>query len=163
MQSANFTTMESILIREATQDDIPTLLRFEQGVIRAERPFDTTLKPGDDTRYYNLDLMLDAPHIHLVVAEFDGQPIASGYARIEDAKPFVQHKQHAYLGFMFVEPAHRGKGINKLVIDELKKWSKDKGIHELRLDVYFENTPAIAAYEKVGFTKHMIEMRTALN
>ncbi len=154
--------MDAVLIRKARIDDIDTLLRFEQGVIAAERPFDPTLKQGEDTRYYDLDEMLQASHIHLVVAELHGKPVASGYARIENAKPYLQHKQHAYLGFMFVEPQHRGKGINKLIIDELKKWTASQGVRELKLDVYFGNEPAIKAYEKVGFSRYMINMRANL-
>lgn len=154
--------MQGVLVRKATIADMDSLLRFEQGVISAERPFDPTLKQGNDTRYYDLDAMLTAPHIHLVVAERNGQPIGSGYARIENAKPYLQHKQHAYLGFMFVETEHRGKGVNKLIIDELKRWTAAQGLNELKLDVYYDNAPAIAAYEKAGFTKYMIAMRTNL-
>jgi ribosomal protein S18 acetylase RimI-like enzyme len=153
--------MEIIMIRKARKEDMSTLLRFEQGVIAAERPFDITLKESDIC-YYDLDMMIEAAHIHLVVAELNGQLIGSGYARIEEVKPYLQHKQHAYLGFMYVEPAHRGKGVNKLIIDELKRWTKEKGLTELRLEVYHGNTPAISAYEKVGFKKHMIEMRSGL-
>jgi len=36
--------MNQITIRKATFDDLATLFLFEQGVIEAERPFDSTLK-----------------------------------------------------------------------------------------------------------------------
>lgn len=154
--------MEAIQIRKATTHDLKTLRRFEQGVISTERPFDPTLKQ-DPISYYDLEYMIDAPHIELLVAEVNGELVASGYARIETAETFLQHKQHAYLGFMYVVPQHRGKGINKMIIEELKKWSLSQGIAELRLEVYYDNTSAITAYEKVGFTKHMIEMRMGLS
>ena len=150
--------MENIVIRKAGMHDLETLLVFEQGVISAERPFDPTLKTGE-THYYDIPLMIQSPEIELLVAEFDGRLLASGYARIESAKPYLQHSQHAYLGFMYVVPEHRGKGINQLIIAALEDWSCMKGISELRLDVYQQNDPAIKAYERVGFTKHMIEMR----
>jgi ribosomal protein S18 acetylase RimI-like enzyme len=44
----------------------------------------------------------------------------------------------------------------------LKEWSVSKGITELALDVYYENAAAIKAYEKVGFVKHLINMRQGL-
>src|SRR5512138_3421559 len=150
--------MEQIIIRKATFNDLETLRRFEQGVISAERPFDPTLKEGH-INYYDLEYMIDAPHIELIVAELNGKLLGSGYARIETAEPFLQHERHAYLGFMYVEPMHRGKGINKIVLNELIKWSLAQHITEFRLEVYYNNSPAIAAYEKAGFTKHMIEMR----
>jgi RimJ/RimL family protein N-acetyltransferase len=106
--------------------------------------------------------MITAPNIELLVAELDNELIGSGYARIEDAKPYNQHAQHAYLGFMYVVPEHRGKGINKMIMDALAAWSASQNITELRLDVYHANEPAIKAYERFGFTKHMTAMRMGL-
>jgi ribosomal protein S18 acetylase RimI-like enzyme len=154
--------MDTINIRKATHEDLEQLLIFEQGVITAERPFDTTLKP-DPINYYDLKTMLTASHVYLVAAELDSKIIASGYARIEESKAYVKHEQYAYLGFMYVLPEHRGKGINKLIIDELKTWTASQGLTEIRLDVYYENESAIKAYEKIGFKKHMIEMRFNMN
>lgn len=109
-----------------------------------------------------MEHMLHADHIQLLVAELDSELIGCGYARIEEAKHYLQHTQHAYLGFMYVTPAHRGKGVNKLIMNELIKWSQSKNINEMRLDVYYENAAAIKAYEKAGFVKHMVEMRMGL-
>jgi RimJ/RimL family protein N-acetyltransferase len=153
--------MEQIIIRKAEAKDLDTLLVFEQGVINAERPFDPTLKTGH-THYYDIEKMITAPDVELVVAELDNELIGSGYARIEDAKPYLQHTQHAYLGFMYVVPQHRGKGVNKMVIDALAAWSASQHITELRLDVYQQNEAAIKAYERCGFTKHMVAMRMGL-
>lgn len=152
----------NINVREATESDLAILRQFEQGVIAAERPFDKTLKP-DPIEYYDLGLMLVAAHIHLIVAELDGAVVASGYARIEDAKHYLAHEKHAYLGFMYTLPEHRGKGINQEIMQALKAWSKAHGITELRLDVYHSNSSAIRAYEKAGFEKHMIEMRSGVD
>lgn len=154
--------MKDIKIRKATKGDLGTLLEFEQGIISAERPFDPTLKKGDVT-YYDLHEMLTAPHIYLVVAEIGSEIVGCGYARIEDAEHFLEHGKHAYLGFMYVVPEHRGKGVNQLVIDALTKWALEKNITELRLDLYFNNSAAIKAYEKAGFVKHMIVMRKGIS
>jgi ribosomal protein S18 acetylase RimI-like enzyme len=153
--------MNQITIRKADLQDMDTLLAFEQGVIAAERPFDPTLKP-DPVRYYDLAAMIAASHIELLVAELDGALIASGYARIEDAKPYLQHPQHAYLGFMYTDPPYRGKGVNRRIISALTKWALERQITEFRLDVYFNNSAAVKAYRKAGFCEHMIEMRMGI-
>jgi len=153
--------MAQLHIRSATILDIPTLRVFEQGVIAAERPFDSTLKP-DPIRYYNIEEMISATHIEIVVAELQGEVIASGYARIEDSKHYFIHGRHAYCGFMYVTPEHRGKGVNKVILETLKNWARSNGITELRLDVYENNLPAINAYEKAGFTKFLVNMRMGL-
>lgn len=148
----------SILVRPATTADIPTLLVFEQGVIAAERPMDPAIKEGP-IHYYNLPAMISSPDIGLLVAELDGALIGCGYARIEPAWHYLKHALLAYLGFMYVPPAHRGKGINQLIIQHLAEWARSRDITELCLEVYTVNTPAIRAYEKAGFTQYFITMR----
>lgn len=154
--------MEKVIIRPASSADLAILRNFEQGVITAERPFDSTLK-SSSIQYYDLEEMLIADHILLVVAEIEGQLVGSGYARIQTAKPYLQHERYAYLGFMYVDNEHRGKGINQKIMEALKSWATKQKISELRLEVYAENLSAIKAYEKVGFQKHMIEMRINLD
>ena len=149
-----------IIIRKAELPDMETLLRFEQGVIKAERPFDTTLQ-ADPITYYNIEEMITSLQIELLVAEFEGKIISSGYARIENSKHYLQHPKHAYLGFKYVEPEFRGKGVIRKIIDALQVWTISNNINEMRLDVYYNNSSAIKAYEKAGFQKHMIEMRMA--
>jgi len=146
------------IIRKAGVEDIKTLLRFEQGVISAERLFDSTLK-DEMINYYDLHALIQSEEAELVVAEVEGKIIASGYAKILQSKPWLKHERHAHLGFMYVEPAYRGRGINAMIIDWLKKWAVSKGIDELRLEVYSGNISAIKAYEKVGFSSNLIEMR----
>lgn len=154
--------MMNITTRIATLEDLELLLEFEQGVIEFERKYDSTLKT-DHTNYYNIPLLIESPNIQMIIAETTNQIVGCGYARIEDAKVYLQHQKHAYLGFMFVKPDFRGKGINKIVIDTLKKWADSKGIFELRLDVYFKNIGAIKAYQKANFIEHMIEMRMKID
>ena len=150
--------MTELIIRAATAEDLPTLLRFEQGVIAAERPYDPTLQPNPIV-YYDLDAMIAADYIELVVAEFNGQIVGSGYARIEKAKAFYKYVRYAYLGFMYVEPAFRGQGINQKIILHLQNWAALRSIHELRLEVYTGNIAAIKAYAKMGFKDDIVTMR----
>ena len=154
--------MSSISIRPATQEDLPLLYEFEQGIITAERPFDPTLKP-DPINYYDLKALAESDQASVIVAEDQEQIVASGYAKILEAQDFLKHSKYAYLGFMFVKPAYRGKGIITQILDELKSWSRTQGINEIRLEVYDDNDSAIRAYEKAGFKKHMVEMRMSID
>lgn len=153
--------MTPIKIRKAKIDDLAILLEFEQGIITAERPYDSTLKE-DKIHYYNIEKMIVATDVEVLVAEIDSVIVGSGYARIAAAKPYLNHENYAYLGFMFTDPKHRGKGVNSKIIDALKNWSRSLDIYELRLDVYNDNLSAIKAYEKAGFKKHLINMRIGL-
>ena len=150
--------MDQLKIRVATINDLPLLLEFEQGVITVERPFDPTLIKGP-TSYYNIKEMITVENVYLIVAEINEKLIGTGYARIEKSKNYLQHKYYGYLGFMYVAPEHRRKGVNNKILENLVHWCKSKNIHEIRLEVYNDNTDALKAYEKAGFTKHLIEMR----
>lgn len=150
--------MDDFLIRQATGKDLTTLLDFEQRLVKAERPFDECIRE-DPVQYYNLQSMIDDPDIMVLVAEKNEKIVSCGYARARDARIYLDHKQYAYLGFMYTLPEYRGMGLNQRIIEKLASWSKTKGLNELRLTVYEENLPAIRAYEKVGFKKHIVEMR----
>jgi len=150
--------MDEIRIRKALPGDLEQLLVFEQDLIKTERPFDPTVKP-DPVNYYDLKAMLTGSYTEVVVAEINNRIIASGYARIDKSKPFLKHEKYAYLGFMYVLPEYRGKGINKQIIDALKNWATSQNINEFRLEVYYGNVAAIKAYEKIGFSRYSLEMR----
>ena len=154
--------MDDITIRKASMNDLIQLLVFEQDLIKTERPFDSTLKP-DPINYYDLKSLLTTPLAEVVVAETDNKIIASGYARIDKSKPFLKHSHHAYLGFMYVVPEYRGQGINKRIVDALKDWAASQNITEFSLEVYYDNASAIKAYEKIGFSRYILEMRFNLD
>ena len=150
-----------VQIRKATLEDLPNLLEFEQNIINAERPFDETLAQGSIS-YYDLKSMLNDSKVEMVVATLNEIIVGSGYAKIVVAKPYLDHKLYAYLGFMYTHHEHRGKGINSKIIDALKDWCLKKEIFEIRLDVYDQNEAAVKAYTKSGFKKDMVNMRIRL-
>lgn len=152
--------LHKVNIRPATIHDLPLLLKFEQEIINAERPFDVTIKKGA-VSYYDIEAMIQDPQACIVVAEIEKKVVASGYAIPKKARHYLDHEYYAYLGFMYTDQQYRGKGINAMIVDELKTWSESAGFNEIRLTVYNDNLSAIKAYEKVGFKKHIIEMRLA--
>ena len=150
--------MSDFLIRDATLDDLKVLLEFEQQLIIAERPFDECIRE-DPVHYYDLKAMIEDGEVAMVVAEYGGNIVSSGYARAARARTYLDHEYYAYLGFMYTLPEFRGKGLNRRIVDRLSSWALERGLNELRLTVYQDNIPAIRAYEKAGFKKHIVEMR----
>ncbi len=150
--------INAVTIREARPEDLKTLLDFEQEVIKAERPFDPTIRQPP-VNYYDLKALLLDKEVGVYVAEYEGKLVSSGYGMVRKARHYLDHENYAYLGFMYTLPEFRGKGINQMILDALKAWAKKMGLIELRLTVYEDNLPAIRAYEKAGFRKHIVEMR----
>ena len=151
-----------IRIRAARLDDLPTLLSFEQGIIQAERPFDHMLKP-DPISYYDIGELIQNPDAEVAVAELGDVLIGSGYARRRASRHYLSPEEHAFIGFLYVDPAHRGKGVNQRVLDHLFAWARTNNLPEIHLTVYPENTSAVRAYEKVGFNPYLTEMRINLD
>jgi GNAT superfamily N-acetyltransferase len=147
--------------RPAKTEDLPLLREFEQGVIQAERPLSMNLKP-DPIRYYNLERMLESPRYCLLVGEVDSEVVASGYGRLDESAAHYLYEYYVYLGFMYVLPAFRGRGLNAAMISALEQWGMAQGAGEARLDVYHLNESAIRAYEKAGFISVTREMRRTL-
>lgn len=150
--------MNGITIRPALLGDLPILQKFEQGVIQAERPLDPTIRK-DPVNYYDLESMIRDGEMAVVVAEYEGNIVASGYGMAKKARHYLDHTYYAYLGFMYTEPEFRGKGVNQKILAALKDWAISKNLTEIRLTVYEDNPNAIKAYEKFGFKRHIIEMR----
>ena len=154
--------MNEIIVRPAALTDLDVLYAFEQAIIEAERPFDPTIRTGDDVHYYDLEALVSSADAEVVVAESASRIIGSGYARIENAEPYLRHRRHSYLGFMYVAPEHRGKGVNKKIVEALETWSRSRGVTEMQLEVYVDNSTAISAYEKSGYTGLILQMRKGL-
>ena len=152
--------MESLKfnVREAALEDLPKLKEFEQSLIAFERPFAPNLKKGAIT-YYNINDLIVRKDAVFLVAEIEGKLVGSGYGLIKNAVPYKAPAKFTYLGFMYVVPSNRGNGIVGDIIERLIKWSHEKNIYEIQLDVYAENEWAIKAYEKKGFKPDLLKMR----
>jgi len=152
----------NLRLRLARIEDIPTLLEFEQGVIEEERPYNDSIRESN-VNYYDLPHLLADPNANLQLAEHDGQVVGCGYAQLRPSKAAFKHDTHAYLGFMYVKPDFRGQGINKLIVESLVNWIRERGVCDVYLDVYASNRAAVRAYEEAGFTSTLGEMKLSLN
>lgn len=152
------TSSTHTLIREAIQDDLPSLLAFEQALIVYERPFAPNLRKGKIS-YYDLAAYIKDPTIRVIVAEKEEQLVGSGYALIKENKTYKAPEYFIYLGFMYVVPEFRGQGINGLIMTDLIDWGKSQGHTEFQLEVYAENESALKAYSKAGLVPEILTMR----
>lgn len=57
----------------------------------------------------------------------------------------------AYLISMWVDPAHRGRGLGRRLVERVVGWAGDRGLRRIELWVTAHNTAAIALYARCGF------------
>lgn len=146
-------------IRLANQNDLATLLDFEQKIIATERPMDSTLVQDSTISYYPIRDYIDDKETEVLVAQINDQIVGSVYGQIKPRKDFFQTTHLGYIGFMYVKKSYRGQGVSQALIEAITAWFHRQGINEIILHVYSKNPRAIRAYEKVGFESHLIEMR----
>ncbi|HKM16358.1 MAG TPA: GNAT family N-acetyltransferase [Marinospirillum sp.] len=153
--------LDGLIVREARGDDYRSLIALEQKVIDAERPYNTSLKEKD-AYYYDIEKLISDCNSRLVVGEVSGGIVATGYVQVRHSKPALDHDNHGYLGFMYVAEEYRGLGLNKVILQDLVGWGRQRGVTDFYLDVYAENNSAVRAYEKFGFRGSLLEMKLNL-
>ena len=144
-------------VRQATLNDLEILLEFEQLLIDYERNLTSHIKDGH-INYYDIESFIKKPGAVVIVAEANGEIIGSGYALIKYNKNYKTPEKYVYIGFMYVKEEHRGKGVNKTIMNELIEWGKKNGHYIFKLDVYSNNSSAINAYHKAGFKGEELNM-----
>ena len=117
-------------IRQAKLNDLEILLEFEQLLIDYERNLTSHIKEGH-INYYDIKSLIRKSYANVIVAEINGEIIGSGYAFIKSNKTYKTPEKYVYLGFMYVKEEHRGKGVNKSIMNELIEWGKKIGHHIL--------------------------------
>ena len=169
-RSSNSSSSPAVLpaghrLRAATLADVPILRRLEQLVVDAERPFDS--KPGtirtSNVQYYDLESLIagegQSSQLLLLEDSASGAVRATGYVQVRRSQAHKTHREHGYLGFMWVDPALRGRGVNQLLIAALLKVAREQlRVTHFYLDVFSNNAPAVRAYEKAGFAPLLTNM-----
>lgn len=149
-----------IQIRKATLSDLEVLDAFQQKLIAHERTVEPVIKQEEPFRYYNIRALLDGSRQAIVmIAEADGIPVGSGFGEIRQNDHFFSDPLQGYIGLIYVDEAYRGHHISALIMDEIVQWFHKAGVHHIRLKVYANNTSALKAYEKYGFTHLLHEMK----
>lgn len=154
---SNGIDMTDVILREATENDISALRQLEQELIEFERPFDRCIIDSNIT-YYDLASLITSSDSVIVVADVNAEIVACGYAQIRASKPCFTPETHCYLGFIYVKPQSRGKGLSRQIIDSLTNWAKSCDVRYFLLDVYSENSGAVSAYQRFGFKPLSLKM-----
>jgi len=93
------------------------------------------------------------------VAEMDGES-AVGFLALDAGEPCGLVRGYldetdpriAFLVSMWVAPSHRRSGVGAALVEAIQHWAAGRRAHQLRLTVISGNAPAIAFYQRLGFT-----------
>jgi ribosomal protein S18 acetylase RimI-like enzyme len=62
-------------------------------------------------------------------------------------------RRQVHLVAVYLDPAHRGRGLLGRLVDEAVAWAGERGADGVRLFVHTDNPRAQAAYRRLGFTE----------
>lgn len=142
-----------ITVREAIPSDAAALLAHLKA-LAAEPGINIPLAADEITTTLEQEKALladiaDSPRAIMLVAEAGGQIV--GELSLKAISPRRAVKHVATLG-MSVKQDWRGKGVGRALMTDAIAWAPSAGIKRIELYVYVRNAPAIALYERFGFT-----------
>jgi GNAT superfamily N-acetyltransferase len=137
--------MTDIRIRRAKPEDAPTVVEFIRGLARYEKLEHEMVATEELIHRHAFG---DEPLVHVLIAEHGTTP--AGFALYFFNFSTFLGRPGLYLEDLFVEPAHRGNGIGKLLLTELARIAVERGCGRFEWSVLDWNEPAIGFYRNLG-------------
>ena len=160
--------MAAVTIRGAAPADIPALGRLGALLVRTHHEFDPQRFVAATSRTGNgygsfLGTQLDEPNIVILVAERYGEVIGYTYAGVEGNDYMALRGPAGVLYDIVVDPAHRGQGVGRTLLDATIEALNARGAPRAVLSTAERNESAQRFFTRAGFRPTMIEMTRELD
>ncbi len=103
-----------------------------------------SLYPAESNHLMDVSSLLAGDVLFLVARDVEGR--AAGCAALVNRGGYGEVKR------MFVDPARRGGGTGRELLDHLVMFARMSGLSVLKLETGIHQPAAIALYERAGFT-----------
>jgi GNAT superfamily N-acetyltransferase len=134
-------------VRPAVPADVPVVLRLVRDLAEYEKALDEV-----DMTEQQLTAALfpdgSAPALFAHVAEHDGEVVGMALWFLSFSTWTGTHG--IWLEDLYVDPAHRGRGLGQELLRTLAAVCVQRGYHRLEWWVLDWNTPSIGFYESIG-------------
>ncbi len=156
------------MIRRAEQKDIPELLRLLKQVNNVHAEGRPDLFRKDCRKYEAADLagiLRDGEKAVFVMTE-DGDKVM-GYAFTETQRHLGENNRTdrvtLYIDDICVDECVRGQGVGRALFAHVTAYAREKGCHNLTLNVWCLNPGAMKFYEAMGMKPYKVGMETVLD
>jgi GNAT superfamily N-acetyltransferase len=137
--------MSALLIRQAQPQDCALILRFVRDLALYEKALNEVTATEENLRGL---LFAEHPRVFALICELDGE--AAGFALYFYNFSSWLGRLGLYLEDLYVDPACRGKGAGKALLQHLAKQAVAEGCGRFEWNVLDWNEPAIQFYESFG-------------
>jgi ribosomal protein S18 acetylase RimI-like enzyme len=154
-------------IRPAALVDLPAIGRLGALLVRAHHDFDPerfiAATPQTEHAYASfLGRQLEEPNVVVLVTERDGEVLGYTYAGVEGYDYMSLRGPAGVLHDIVVDPAHRGQGVGRLLLDATLAALAARGAPRVVLSTAERNEAAHRLFARAGFRRTMIEMTREL-
>lgn len=156
-------SLPAVLIRPAAAADLDAIGRLGALLVRMHHDFDpdrfiaATPRTGHSYGSF-LGTQLDKPNVIVLVAECDGEVVGYTYAGVEGNDYMSLRGPAGVLYDIVIDPAHRGQGIGRVLLDATLEALQAKGAPRVVLSTAERNEAAQRLFARAGFRRTMIEM-----
>lgn len=143
-------------VRQALPGDLDIVveLRFALLVEHSANPIYSRLRPDARERargVYGTQLGSDR-EIMFLAHELAAGPAVGVLRCVESlGSPLFYPERYGYVSSAYVRPAHRRRGVLRLMLASAEQWCVERGLTEIRLHNASENRDAAAAWATLGF------------
>ena len=139
-----------MIIRKAETKDVKELNWLLTLLIRDEKKYDSSINEDFEVKNMYENYVNDLDKC-LLVAEDNNIIVGYLYGKIIESDD-TSNSNAALLDALYIDHDYRKKGIGNNLIDAFKKWSNNKGVEKILVNVWTNNTIAQKLYEKNGFS-----------
>lgn len=136
---------DSIRLAPATQNDVPTILRFIRELADYEKLSHEVVATEDSLR---ASLFGARPAAEVVIAYERDEPV--GFALYFQTFSTFLGRPGLYLEDLYVTPARRGHGVGRRLLAYLARVAVERGYGRMEWSVLNWNEPALVVYRKIG-------------
>lgn len=156
-----------VTIRRATPADLRAIGRLGALLVQIHHEFDplrfipaTPQTPGGYASF--LGSQLDEADVIVLVADRGGDVLGYTYAGLEGRDYMSLRGPAGVLYDIIVDPAHRGEGIGRMLLEATLAALTERGAPRVVLSTAERNAPAQRLFAHAGFRRTMIEMTREL-
>jgi ribosomal protein S18 acetylase RimI-like enzyme len=158
----------AVTILPAARADLPAIGRLGALLVRMHHDFDPerfiAATPQTEHAYANfLATQLDEPNVVMLVAAQDGEVIGYTYAGVEGRDYMSLRGPAGVLHDIVVDPAHRGHGVGRILLDATLAAFRSRGAPQVVLSTAERNESALRLFDRAGFRRTMVEMTRELD
>jgi ribosomal protein S18 acetylase RimI-like enzyme len=159
--------LPSATVRPAAPADLTAIGRLGALLVRTHHGFDPQrflpATPQTEGAYASfLGTQLEKPNVVVLVAEQDSAVLGYTYAGVEGYDYMSLRGPAGILYDIVVAPAHRGRGVGRLLLDATLAALQARGAPRVVLSTAEQNEPAQRLFARAGFRRTMIEMTREL-